>query len=90
MSDRKPRSGHSGRGGMNAQLRVARRGDLAGVEELLRRDPSLLQAKIGGHKFSGCFHTKRRKTLRVIVDVQAYVLTIDGDGYLRTTTASGS
>ena len=34
---------------MNAQLLVARRGDLAEVEELLRRDPSLLHAKSGGH-----------------------------------------
>src|SRR5438094_5806471 len=44
----KPRP-HSGRVGMDRILKDARRGDLAAVRGHLRRDPSLLLAKSGGH-----------------------------------------
>ena len=44
----KPRP-HSGRIGMDAILKDARRGDLSAVRAHLRRDPSLLLDKSGGH-----------------------------------------
>jgi ankyrin repeat protein len=44
----KPRP-HSGRLGMDEMLQDARRGDLRAVQNHLRRDPSLLLAKSGGH-----------------------------------------
>ena len=44
----KPRP-HSGRIGIDEMLKDARRGDLQAVQERLRRDPSLLLAKSGGH-----------------------------------------
>lgn len=42
-------SPHSGRAGIDEVLKDARRGDLAAVKEHLRRDPSLLLEKNGGH-----------------------------------------
>ncbi|HVK12787.1 MAG TPA: ankyrin repeat domain-containing protein [Gemmataceae bacterium] len=45
----KPRPQHSGRLGMDKVLKDARRGDLKAVQAHLRRDPSLLLAKSGGH-----------------------------------------
>ena len=44
----KPRP-HSGRVGMDRVLKDARRGDVPAVRAHLRRDPSLLRAKSGGH-----------------------------------------
>jgi hypothetical protein len=44
----KPRP-HSGRVGIDGILKDARRGDLQAVRDHLRRDPSLLLAKSGGH-----------------------------------------
>jgi ankyrin repeat protein len=44
----KPRS-HSGRIGIDEILKDARRGDLQAVQGHLRRDPSLLLARTGGH-----------------------------------------
>jgi ankyrin repeat protein len=44
----KPRP-HSGRVGIDKILKDARRGDLHAVKAHLRRDPSLLHAKSGGH-----------------------------------------
>src|SRR5258708_7290384 len=44
----KPRP-HSGRLGLDQILKDARRGDLQAVRGHLRRDPSLLLAKSGGH-----------------------------------------
>ena len=40
---------HSGRVGIDKILKAARSGDLQAVQEHLRSDPSLLQAKSGGH-----------------------------------------
>ena len=48
-NEARPRDGHSGRLGMDAILKDARRGDLRAVRAHLRRDPSLLLAKSGGH-----------------------------------------
>lgn len=45
----KPRSQHSGRLGMDRMLKDARRGDLKYVQAHLRKDPSLMNAKSGGH-----------------------------------------
>jgi ankyrin repeat protein len=45
----KPRPQHSGRLGIDAILKDARRGDLRAVRAHLRRDPSLLLARSGGH-----------------------------------------
>lgn len=47
-SEVKPKP-HSGRLGMDEILKDARRGDLAAVKAHLRRDPSLLLDKSGGH-----------------------------------------
>lgn len=46
--EEKPRP-HGGRLGMDAILKDARRGDLKAVREHLRRDPSLLHDRSGGH-----------------------------------------
>lgn len=45
----RPRSSHSGRIGLDRILKDARRGDLRAVRGHLRRDPSLLLARSGGH-----------------------------------------
>src|SRR6185503_19282610 len=47
-NEEKPRP-HGGRLGMDELLKDARRGDLRAVRGHLRRDPSLLLAKSGGH-----------------------------------------
>jgi len=46
--EEKPRP-HSGRVGLDAILKDARRGDLQAVQRHLKRDPTLLLAKSGGH-----------------------------------------
>jgi ankyrin repeat protein len=57
-NETKPRS-HSGRIGLDAILKDARRGDLRAVQGHLRRDPSLLLAKSGGHNRSFLWEATR-------------------------------
>jgi len=61
----KPRS-HSGRVGIDQILKDARRGDLQAVQEHLRRDPSLLLAKSGGHNRTFLWEATRGNHLNVV------------------------
>ena len=62
----KPRSVHSGIGGIDKILKDARRGDLAAVKEHLRRRPDLLDAKSGGHNRSFLWEAVRGNRLDVV------------------------
>lgn len=61
----KPRP-HSGRVGMDAMLKDARRGNLKAVKRHLRRDPSLLLAKSGGHNRTFLWEATRGNQLEVM------------------------
>ena len=62
----KPRSGHSGRFGIDRILKDARRGDLRSVKRHLNRDPSLLLAKSGGHNRTFLWEATRGKRVEVV------------------------
>ena len=62
----KPRSGHSGRFGMDKILKEVRRGDLNAVRRHLKRDPSLLQAKSGGHNRTFLWEATRGNRMNVV------------------------
>jgi ankyrin repeat protein len=61
----KPRT-HSGRLGMDAILKDARRGELATVKAHLRRDPSLLTSKSGGHNRTFLWEAARGNRLALV------------------------
>ena len=61
----KPRP-HSGRLGMDRILKDARRGDLPAVRAHLRRDPSLLLAKSGGHNRTFLWEATRGNHLSLV------------------------
>ena len=58
-SELKPRSGHSGWGGMDKILKSARRGNLAEVKEAINACPELLNAMSGGHNRSFVWEAAR-------------------------------
>jgi ankyrin repeat protein len=62
----KPRSQHSGRIGLDQILKDARRGDQRAVQGHLRRDPSLLLAKSGGHNRSFLWEATRGNRLALV------------------------
>ena len=62
----KPRSGHSGRLGIDKILKEARRGDLESVKRHLRQDPSLLLAKSGGHNRTFLWEATRGNRVEVV------------------------
>src|SRR5262245_8423328 len=62
----KPRSDHTGRLGLDRILKDARRGDLAAVQKHLRRDPSLLLAKSGGHNRTFLWEATRGNRLDLV------------------------
>ena len=62
----KPRSGHSGRLGIDKILKEARRGDLASVKRHLSQDPSLLRAKSGGHNRTFLWEATRGNRVDVV------------------------
>lgn len=62
----KPRSGHSGRFGIDRILKEVRRGDLDAVKRHLRRDPSLLHAKSGGHNRTFLWEATRGNRINVV------------------------
>lgn len=62
----KPRSGHSGRTGIDRILKEARRGDLESVKRHLREDPSLLRAKSGGHNRTFLWEATRGNRVDVV------------------------
>jgi hypothetical protein len=57
---------HSGRIGVERILKDARRGDLRAVQAHLRRDPSLLLAKSGGHNRSFLWEATRGKRIVLV------------------------
>ena len=62
----KPRSGHSGRFGIDKILKEVRRGDLSAVKRHLKRDPSLLLAKSGGHNRTFLWEATRGNRKNVV------------------------
>lgn len=62
----KPRSGHSGRTGIDRILKEARRGDLRSVKRHLSQDPSLLLAKSGGHNRTFLWEATRGNRVEVV------------------------
>lgn len=62
----KPRSGHSGRFGIDKILKGVRRGDLTAVKRHLKRDPSLLLAKSGGHNRTFLWEATRGNRIDVV------------------------
>lgn len=62
----KPRSGHSGRPGIDRILKEARRGDLESVKRHMRQDPSLLRAKSGGHNRTFLWEATRGNRVEVV------------------------
>ena len=62
----KPRSGHSGRTGIDKILKEARRGNLESVKRHLGEDPSLLLAKSGGHNRTFLWEATRGNRVEVV------------------------
>ena len=62
----KPRSGHSGRLGIDKILKEARRGDLKSVKRHLNQDPDLLLAKSGGHNRTFLWEATRGNRVEVV------------------------
>lgn len=62
----KPRSGHSGRFGIDKILKEVRRGDLNAIKRHLKRDPSLLPAKSCGHNRTFLWEATRGNRINVV------------------------
>ena len=65
-NETKPRSGHSGRFGIDKILKEVRRGDLNAVKRHFKRDPSLLLAKSGGHNRTFLWEATRGNRMNVV------------------------